>query len=40
MSVTWPTFDTAVLLYCALVGGMALAMLGAVVWMIVASDTH
>ena len=29
------TFDTAVLLYCALVGGMALAMLAAIVWMIV-----
>ena len=29
------TYNTAVLLYCALVGGMALAMAVAIVWMIV-----
>lgn len=35
MSTLWPTFDTAVILYCALVVALALAMAVAVVVMLV-----
>jgi hypothetical protein len=34
MSALWPTFDTAIALYCILVGGLALAMAIAVVAML------
>jgi hypothetical protein len=34
MIALWPTFDTAVALYCILVGVLALAMAVAIVWML------